>query len=86
MLLNKNILNFTHNHRQSQYSKFFEFLTALLVDRHKQGLLRHRGGYEDYKYLPVRFGAVVDSMASEATSKKLENNEKNMKSIILGGE
>ena len=43
-------------------------------------------GYEDYKYLPVRFGAVVDSMASEATSKKLENNEKNMKSIILGGE
>ena len=31
-------------------------------------------------------GAVVDSMASEATSKKLENNEKNMKSIILGGE
>ena len=43
-------------------------------------------GYEDYKYLPVRFGAVVDSMASEATSKKLENNEKNIKSIILGGE
>ncbi|NYA28251.1 hypothetical protein, partial [Haemophilus haemolyticus] len=43
-------------------------------------------GYEDYKYLSVRFGAVVDSMASEATSKKLENNEKNMKSIILGGE
>ena len=63
-----------------------DFVTALLVDRHKQGLLRHRGGYEDYKYLPVRFGAVVDSMASEATSKKLENNEKNMKSIILGGE
>ena len=48
--------------------------------------MRHRGGYEDYKYLPVRFGAVVDAMASEATSKKLENNEKNMKSIILGGE
>ena len=23
VLLNKNILNFTHNHRQSQYSKFF---------------------------------------------------------------
>ena len=86
MLLNKNILNFTHNHQQSQNSKFLDFLTALLVDRHKQGLLRHRGGYEDYKYLPVRFGAVVDSMASEATSKKLENNEKNMKSIILGGE
>ena len=63
-----------------------DFVTALLVDRHKRGLLRHRGGYEDYKYLPVRFGAVVDSMASEATSKKLENNEKNMKSIILGGE
>jgi hypothetical protein len=63
-----------------------DFVTALLVDRHKRGRLRHRGGYEDYKYLPVRFGAVVDSMASEATSKKLENNEKNMKSIILGGE
>ena len=31
-------------------------------------------------------GAVVDSMASEATSKKLENNEKNIKSIILGDE
>ena len=31
-------------------------------------------------------GAVVDSMASESTSKKLENNEKNIKSIILGGE
>ena len=25
VLLNKNIVNFTHNHRQSQYSKFFEF-------------------------------------------------------------
>jgi len=44
LLFNKNIVNFTHNHRQSQYSKFFEFLTALLVDRHKQGRLRHRGG------------------------------------------
>jgi hypothetical protein len=86
VLLNKNIANFTHKRWENQCSKFFGFLTALLVDRHKQGLLRHRGGYEDYKYLPVRFGAVVDSMASEATSKKLENNEKNMKSIILGGE
>ena len=86
VLFNKNIANFTHKRWENQCSKFFGFFTALLVDRHKRGLLRHRGGYEDYKYLPVRFGAVVDSMASEATSKKLENNEKNMKSIILGGE
>ena len=25
VLFNKNIVNFTHNHRQSQYSKIFEF-------------------------------------------------------------
>ena len=25
VLFNKNIVNFTHNYRQSQYSKFFEF-------------------------------------------------------------
>ena len=25
VLLNKNIVNFTHNHRHSQYSKIFEF-------------------------------------------------------------
>jgi len=44
VLFNKNIVNFTHNHRQSQYSKSLNFLTALLVDRHKRGHLRHRLG------------------------------------------
>ena len=81
-----NIANFILTVGRVNIQNSLNFLIVLLVDRHKRGLLRHRGGYEDYKYLPVRFGAVVDSMASEATSKKLENNEKNMKSIILGGE
>ena len=86
VLFNKKLRILPINVGRTNVQNPLDFVTALLVDRHKQGLLRHRGGYEDYKYLPVRFGAVVDSMASEATSKKLENNEKNIKSIILGGE
>ena len=76
VLFNKKLRILPINVGRTNVQNPLDFVTALLVDRHKRGLLRHRGGYEDYKYLPVRFGAVVDSMASEATSKKLENNEK----------
>ena len=44
VLFNKNIANFTHKRWENQCSKFFGFFTALLVDRHKRGRLRHRGG------------------------------------------
>ena len=42
VLLKENIENFTHNRRQNLYSKSLGFLTALLVDKHKRGRLRHR--------------------------------------------
>ena len=94
VLFNKKLRILPINVGRTNVQNPLDFVTALLVDRHKRGRLRHRGDLKKMikrlklviKDLPVRFGAVVDSMASEATSKKLENNEKNMKSIILGGE
>ena len=44
VLFNKNIVNFTHNHGRANIQNSLNFLIALLVDRHKRGRLRHRGG------------------------------------------
>ena len=44
--LKENIENFTHNVGRTNVQNTLDFLTALLVDRHKRGRLRHRGGWD----------------------------------------
>ena len=44
VLFNKNIVNFPINVGRTNVQNPLDFVTALLVDRHKRGRLRHRGG------------------------------------------
>ena len=69
MLLNKNIENFTHKRWENQCLKFFGFFTALLVDRHKRGHLRHRG-------------VLFDAYGSSKVGNMLDDNEKSIKKYI----
>ena len=82
MLLNKSIENFTHKRWENQCSKFFGFFTALLVDRHKRGRLRHRGETKGYRTTKVNLNNLEIEISKQ--NKHLENTNEYKVSLANG--